>query len=63
MSEVEKLMVGSIAPATATGPAEPNNGSGSYMDSDPSTEVPLAGDRVLVDLPKTRWDHRQGILR
>jgi hypothetical protein len=24
---------------------------------------PQIGDRVLVDLPRTRWDHRQGILR
>jgi len=24
---------------------------------------PQIGDRVLVDLPRTRWDHRQGDLR
>jgi hypothetical protein len=24
---------------------------------------PQIGERVLVDLPRTRWDHRQGILR
>jgi hypothetical protein len=24
---------------------------------------PRIGERVLVDLPRTRWDHRQGILR
>ena len=24
---------------------------------------PQIGDRVLVDLPRTRWDHRQGILK
>ena len=32
------------------------------MGSDPSREVPQVGDRVLVDLPRTRWDHRQGLL-
>ena len=32
------------------------------MESDPSREVPRVGDRVLVDLPRTRWDHRQGVL-
>jgi hypothetical protein len=63
MSEVEKLMVGSIAPATTTGQVEPHTGSGSQMGNHPSREVPQVGDRVLVDLPKTRWDHRQGVLR
>ncbi len=24
---------------------------------------PQIGDWVLVDLPRSRWDHRQGILR
>ena len=24
---------------------------------------PQIGDLVLVDLPRTRWDHRQGILK
>jgi len=24
---------------------------------------PQVGDRVLVDLPRTRWEHRKGILR
>ncbi len=33
------------------------------MESDQSREVPQVGDRVLVDLPRTRWDHRQGVLR
>jgi hypothetical protein len=33
------------------------------MESDPSREVPRVGDRVLVDLPRTRWDHREGVLR
>ncbi|MBD1194312.1 MAG: hypothetical protein H9532_09295 [Vulcanococcus sp. Clear-D1] len=32
------------------------------MEVDPPREVPRFGDQVLVDLPRTRWDHRQGSL-
>jgi hypothetical protein len=32
------------------------------MESNPSCEEPRVGDQVLVDLPRTRWDHRRGTL-
>jgi hypothetical protein len=32
------------------------------MESDLSREVLVVGERVLVDLPRTRWDHRKGSL-
>lgn len=33
------------------------------MEGDYSWEKPQVGDWVLVDLPRSRWDHRKGILR
>jgi len=33
------------------------------MECTYSREEPQVGDWVLVELPRSRWDHRQGILR
>lgn len=34
-----------------------------YMEGEYSWEEPQVGELVLIDLPRTRWDHRQGMLR
>jgi len=33
------------------------------MEGEHSREELHVGDLVLVDFPRSRWDHRQGILR
>lgn len=33
------------------------------MEGASSFGEPKIGDKVLVDLPRNRWDHRQGILK
>ncbi len=33
------------------------------MEGEHSSEELQVGDLVLVDRPRSRWDHRQGILR